>query len=88
MFESQCNTKTPRSIPHAYKAASHLLGAKVEIIRAIWLTPKESPLYRRLQQIAGTVSLLIGIVEPLAKDEPPEPASDRQSAEEAADGDY
>ena len=65
------NTSGPEgSILHAYKATSHLLGAKVEIVRAIWLTPKESPTYRRLQQLAGTVSLLIGIVEPLAKGEP------------------
>jgi hypothetical protein len=71
-FQTQCNTKETPSTIHAHKAAKHLLGAKVEIVRAIWITSKESPTYRRLQQLAGAVSLLIGIVEPLAKDEPAE----------------
>lgn len=84
MSKLLCITPGPESTPptptHARKAAIHLLGAKVEIVRAIWNTPKDFPAYRRLQQLAGAVSLLIGIVEPLGKDEPAEisPASDRQ----------
>jgi hypothetical protein len=88
IYQPECNTISTPSTVHAHKAASHLLGARMEIVRALRLHPEESPLPNRpspirykLQQVAGAISLLIGIVEPLAKDEPAEispTASDQQ----------
>src|ERR1035437_949011 len=79
MSKLLCNTSSPESSlswPHARKAAIYLANAKLEVIRALRLFPEEVPLPNRphparyrLQQAAGTISLLIGIVEPLAKDE-------------------
>ena len=80
MSKLLCNTSSPESSlswPHARKAAIYLANAKLEVIRALRLFPEEvtlpnrpHPARYRLQQVAGTISLLIGIVDPLAKDEP------------------
>lgn len=72
IHQTQCETDQSRQTPHARKAATHMLGAKAEIVRAIWRTPKQSPAYRRLQQLAGAISLLIGIIELPGQDEPAE----------------
>jgi hypothetical protein len=78
MSQAQCSTiSTGLPWPHAQKAAAYLAQAKLEVIRALRLFPEEVPLpgrphpaRYRLQQVAGTISLLVGIVGPLAKDEP------------------
>ena len=82
MSKSLCTTPVPESrLPwhHTRRAAVYLGEAKLEVIRALRLFPEEVPLPNRphparyrLQQAAGTISLLAGIVEPLAKDEPDE----------------
>ena len=83
MTKLLCTTPGPESRPpdpHTEKAVKHLLRAKVETVRALSLYPKESthPLTRhRLQQVAGAISLLIGVVEPMVASEPPEPTSTR-----------
>jgi hypothetical protein len=79
MSKLLCNTSSPESRlswPHTQKAARYLGEAKLEVIRALRLFPEEVPLPNRphparyrLQQVAGTISLLIGIVEPLAEGE-------------------
>lgn len=76
-----CTTPGPESTPpepHTKKAVKHLLRTRTEIVRALSLYPKESThtLVRyRLQQVAGAISLLIVVVEPMVAGEPPESAS-------------
>jgi hypothetical protein len=77
MSQPQCSTISQGlPWPHAQKAALYLHQAKLEVVRALRRFPEDGPLPSgphptryRLQQIAGAISLLIGIVEPLAKDE-------------------
>ena|ERR1035438_8774472 len=82
MSKLLCTTPVPESrLPwhHTRRAAVYLGEAKLEVVRALRRFPEDGPLPSgshpnryRLQQIAAAISLLAGIVEPLAKDEPDE----------------
>lgn len=73
----EAKKSTSKSKPHTRHAFDHLMLAKSSVCRAIWQFPEEialpgnlRPPRLKLQRIAGTLSILAEILEPLIAAEP------------------